>query len=375
MKALGLNETLLVGPRKFYIETNYLEDEKQVVGHVFEDGMLLETRERKLPPEVQEEDIQKLVKELQREIMRGIEVLFYVQKKVWRKKHAPSYNKLGVVFLQKNLISDAKKNFQEAIAIDENLIDAQKNLAIAFIKNQEFDQALKVLDRAIERKPDFPDLHNYKGIALLGKKNFIDAIRALETAISINENYSLAHLSLGLTYLSGLVESPIHPQLLPLEERQGKCLEHLKKAAATDHDLKTPEFDSAIHMIRESQFRDALDELLEIHNRQAFRLESVLENEFYLNFMFGGKSKDELAVAEYLENLKSEIAHHPSYPDLHNNLGVAYLIQCRNLFLRALEEFRRAIKLNPNYKLARKNLKLAENEGKGLLILLRALLK
>ncbi len=375
MKALGLNETLSVDSRKFYIETNYLEDEKQVVGHVFEDGMLLETRERKLPPDVQEEDIQKSVKELQREIMRGIEVLFYVQKKVWRKKHAPSYNKLGVVFLQKNLISDAKKNFQEAIAIDENLIVAQKNLAIAFIKNQEFDQALKVLNGAIERKPNFPDLHNYRGIALLGKKNFIDSIQALETAVSLNDHYSLAHLSLGLTYLSGLVESPIHPQLLPLEERQEKCLEHLKKAAASDHDLKTPEFDSVIHMIRESQFREALDELLEIHNRQAFRLDSVLENEFYLNFMFAGKSKDELAVKAYIENLKSEIAHHPRYPDLHSNLGVAYLIQCRNLFLRALEEFRRAIKLNPNYKLARKNLKLAENEGKGLLILLRALLK
>ncbi len=375
MKTLGLNETLLVGPRKFYVETNYMDDENRVVGHVFENGMLLETRERGLPPDVKEEDVQKSIKEIQREIARGIEVLFYVQKKVWRKKHAPSYNKLGVVFLQKNLISDAKKNFQEAIAIDENLIVAQKNLAIAFIKNQEFDQAIKVLDRAIEKRPNFADLYNYKGVALLGKKNFIDSIQVLETALSLNENYPLAHLNMGLTYLSGLVESPIHPQLLPLEERQQKCLEHLKKAAARDRNLQTPEFDSVISMIQDSQFREALDELLEIHNTLAFRLDSILEDEFYLNFMFGGKSKDELAVERYIENLKSEIAQHPKYPDLHNNLGVAYLIQCRNLFLRALEEFRRAIKLNPNYKLAKKNLKLAENEGKGLLILLRALLK
>jgi lipoprotein NlpI len=73
--------------------------------------------------------------------------------------------------------------------------------------------------------------------------------------------------------------------------------------------------------------------------------------------------------------MKQEIAEHPRYPDLHNHLGVAYLIQCRNLFLRALDEFRRAIRLNPNYRQAQKNLKLAENEGKGLFILLRALLK
>ncbi|NOY78999.1 MAG: tetratricopeptide repeat protein [Calditrichaeota bacterium] len=375
METLGLNETLVIDQRKFYIETNYIDEENRVVSHVFENGMLLETRERNLYSEVKEEHIQESVKELQRESVRRMEVLFYVQKKVWRKKHALSYNKLGVVFLQKNLIADAKKNFQEAIAIDEDLIDAQKNLAIAFIKNQEFDQALKVLNRAIEKEPNFPDLHNYKGIALLGKKNFLDSIQAFETALSLSENYPLAHLNMGLTYLSGLVESPIHPQLLPLEERQQKCLEHLKRAADLDRDLRMPEFDSVIRLVQDSQFREALDELLEIHSSRAFRLNSVLENEFYLNFMFGGKSKDEQAVETYIENLKAEIARYPRYPDLHNNLGVAYLIQCRNLFLRALEEFRRAIKLNPNYKLAKKNLKLAENEGKGLLILLRALLK
>ena len=375
MKALGLNESLLVGQRKFYVETNYMDDENRVVAHIFENGMLLETRERKLQLGAKEEDIQKTIKELQRESMRGIEVLFYIQKKVWRKRHAPSYNKLGITFLQKNLIPEAQKNFQEAIAIDENFIDAYRNLAITLIKNQEFDRAIKVLDQAIEKSPDFPDLFNYKGVALLGKKNFLDSVQAFEKALSLNENYSLAHLNLGLAYLSGLVESPIHPQLLPLEERQQKCLEHLKQASARNLELQTSEFDSIIRLVEDSQFREALDELLEIHNNLAFQLDSVLENEFYLNFMFGGKSKDELAVDKYIENLKSQIALHPKYPDLYNNLGVAYLIQCRNLFLRALGEFRKAIKLNPKYKLAKKNLKLAENEGKGLLILLRALLK
>jgi hypothetical protein len=56
-------------------------------------------------------------------------------------------------------------------------------------------------------------------------------------------------------------------------------------------------------------------------------------------------------------------------------LGIAHLIQCRNLFLRALEEFRVSLRINPGYKRAEKNLKLSENDGKGFLILLRAILK
>lgn len=375
MDALGLNETLLLGSRKFYFETNYLEEENRVVAHSFEDGVALDSRERLLSPDADEKDIQNAVKMLQRESIREIEVLFYIQKKVWRKRHALSYNKLGVIFLKKNLIKDAQKNLQEAIAIDENFIDAHKNLAVCFIHSQQFDRALKVLEKVIEKRPDLPDLYNYKGVALLGEKNFIDSVQAFEKALSLNKNFSLAHLNLGLAYLTGLVESPVHPQLLPLEERQKKSIEHLKIAFELKKELQTPEYSAIVQKVENSQFREALDELLEIHKNVAFSLNSVLENEFYLNFMFGGKSKDEGAVANYIEGLKEEIALHPRYPDLYNHLGVAYLIQCRNLFLRALGEFRRAIKLNPEYKQARKNLKLAENEGKGLLILLRALLK
>ena len=77
----------------------------------------------------------------------------------------------------------------------------------------------------------------------------------------------------------------------------------------------------------------------------------------------------------YTDQLKQTVDKFPKYADLRNNLGIAYLIQCRNLFLNALEQFRYALEINPQYKKAKKNLKLAENDGKGFLILLRAILK
>ena len=91
--------------------------------------------------------------------------------------------------------------------------------------------------------------------------------------------------------------------------------------------------------------------------------------------MYGGKGKDDSFIADYVQTLQETIEKYPHYADLRNNLGIANLIQCRNLFLNALAEFRTALKINPNYKRAEKNLKLAENDGKGFLILLRALLK
>jgi tetratricopeptide (TPR) repeat protein len=104
-------------------------------------------------------------------------------------------------------------------------------------------------------------------------------------------------------------------------------------------------------------------------------LDKYLESEFYLKFMFGGKGKDDEFIIDYTNQLQQAVDKYPDYADLRNNLGIAYLIRCRNLFLNALEEFREALKINPEYKKAEKNLKLAENDGKGFLILLRAILK
>jgi hypothetical protein len=51
------------------------------------------------------------------------------------------------------------------------------------------------------------------------------------------------------------------------------------------------------------------------------------------------------------------------------------LIQSRELFNTALRHFRQACDIHPGYERAKTNLKLAENDGKGFLILLRAMLK
>ncbi len=375
MDNVGLNETLSVGQRKFYFETDYAEEDGQIVTHVYEDGMLLVTKGKPIPKELSNGELEGELRELHRETIRTFERLFYLQKKVWAKKHAPSYNKIGVVFLSKNLYDDAIRNFQEALAIDGSLDSAWRNLVLAYIKGQRFDDALRALEKAPQSNAQFPDFLNLKGMALLGKKNFLDSVQVFEQALEKNENYALAHLNLGLAYLTSLVEAPLNLQLLSTEERTNRCLHHLRRAKSVLTASQNRELSYILEQIENSQTREALDNLLEIHKEVAFPLKSILENEFYLDYMFGGRNKDEMAVTQYIEALKKEIAEHPKYPDLHNHLGVAYLIQCRNLFLRALDEFRRAIRLNPGYTRAQKNLKLAENEGKGLLILLRALLK
>ncbi|MBN2090588.1 hypothetical protein JW964_13335, partial [candidate division KSB1 bacterium] len=134
-------------------------------------------------------------------------------------------------------------------------------------------------------------------------------------------------------------------------------------------------FDRIIESINSNSF-NTIPELVELINKNNPPVfDYSLENEFYLKFMFGGKGKDDLYIEDYIRQQLQLISDHSNYADLHNNLGIVYLIQCRNLFLKALDEFREALKINSDFKKAEKNLKLAENDGKGFLILLRAILK
>jgi cell fate (sporulation/competence/biofilm development) regulator YlbF (YheA/YmcA/DUF963 family) len=144
-----------------------------------------------------------------------------------------------------------------------------------------------------------------------------------------------------------------------------------------DFDIFNKQYiNAALDYIEANNFQEAFKALqnADADKKDANEFEN-LENEFYLNFMFGGKGKDDEFIQEYTNKLCSAIEKKPNFADLRNDLGIAYLIQCRNLFLKGLSEFRAALSINPEYERAKKNLKLAENDGKGFLILLRAILK
>jgi hypothetical protein len=91
--------------------------------------------------------------------------------------------------------------------------------------------------------------------------------------------------------------------------------------------------------------------------------------------MYGEEGRSAETVQKYVTKLECLVKEYPDFPDLHNFLGIAYLIQCRHLFNKSLHQFQTAVDINPKFEKAINHLKLAKNDGKGLLILLRAMLK
>jgi tetratricopeptide (TPR) repeat protein len=374
MTDVGLNSDVLAGGKNFHIQTTFLEPVDKIVSNIFDNGKVILKKELLLKNGLSKSNInvKEVTEGFHKEMVAEIELLYYISDKVKTIKHASSNNKLGVVFLKKNLFDEAIREFMTAIELDSEYVDAYKNLGIAYSRTKEYEKAVEIVKKGLEKQSDYADLFNTLGDIYLDQNQFEEAIAAFNKALEINPTYAETNLNLGITYLKSVVVKDENDKLPTFDVRKDIAIKHLQKAESFINSDKLIE---AYQYFDEGELVKSL-KILESARRERFNdLNSDFENEFYLKFMFGGKGKDDTFIVENINKLKEAIKKNPKYPDLRNNLGVAYLIQCRNLFLNALDEFRHALKLNPNFKKAEKNLKLAENDGKGFLILLRAILK
>lgn len=374
MENLGLNNDVLVGGRKFHVQTSFSESQKRLMSKVFNEGLVIESKEVPIEPDLSAPEIESRMEEMHQELMTEMEILYYIYEKVKTVRHATSSNKLGLLFLKKNLLRESIEQFNLALEIDPNFFEVYANLGRALMMAESYSEATEVLRKGAEKAPNFADIQNYLGIAFLYEMNFDEAVNHLRQAIMLNPNYIGAHYHLGISFLA----QSLHlngGSGLSREEIQSKALYHLDLASERMVDRQLPNFQRIMDLVSGHSYREAIDEFFRSQPKDVLTHFMNIENEFYLKFMYGGKGKDDAFIAEYVQTLQEMIEAHPNYADVRNSLGVANLIQCRNLFLKSLEEFRTALRINPKFKKAEKNLKLAENDGKGFLILLRAILK
>jgi len=368
---LGLNNDVLVGGRRFHVQTTYSANSDKILSHVFDNGRVVERRELDVTEEIKNATLPKKLKVVHQEMVAEIELLYYIAEKIRQVRHPMSCLKLGLVFMNKNLLDDAAAFLQLAVELEPNTPEVYSTLGCVNLRRGDFSNAEAILRKGVQLAPRFADLHQHLGVVCLEQGKFPQAFEALQTALEINPNFYQAHFHTTLALLLSLKA----PNASDPAEIMRRAQEHLARVAEGLPAYRTPRLEKALQLIDEGAYEPATQELQSLRQEINPETDLTFEHEFYLKFMYGGKGKDDDYIQRYTERLRLAIRDYPDYADLHNSLGVAYLIQCRNLFLRALEEFRVALRINPIFKRAEKNLKLSENDGKGFLILLRAILK
>ena len=218
-----------------------------------------------------------------------------------KEKEASAHYKLGISYINDNLLQKAFIEFQKAIEIDPGYRDGYYALGHVHFMQQSYGEAVTSFQKAVTIDPKYSDAYNYLGKVYEAQGKLDQAIIEYEQALK-NPQYDTPekpHLNLGLVY------------------------------------LKQEKYDQAVRSFQSVLRITPQGEVI-----------AVADNGLGKAYFQMGKIKE--AIASYQEAIR--IA--PSYVDAHLNLASAYLKEGSKGL--AAGTFKKVVELSPQSPQAKK---------------------
>lgn len=250
---------------------------------------------------------------------------------------APLYCVLGDIYLSTGYFEDAITEYKMAIWLDSFNIAAYRHLCRAYEEQGDYNQAIEIYNKLIAMAPNLPDLYSNLANIYYIKGEFDLAISNYQTAITLNPNPSW---------------TSVIAQTMGFVYQENKSDPDSAISAYQTAYVLTPD-DIDIYVNLGSAFYDKEDyqNALSIY-RQALEFQPHnAKIHCNLGFLYWGKGDTDEAMKSY----ELAIKYDESYDIAYNNLGVIYLDDLGRV-KKAIELFKKAVEVNPNYALAHFNL-------------------
>ena len=115
-------------------------------------------------------------------------------------QQAEVYNLQGEANLEKNLVKQAIRDFNHALEINPDFVDALVNRGSAHVLQNSYNDALNDLNHALDLEKKQAEIYNIRGEIYLLNKMLEPAIKDFTAAIILNPTYSDAYLNRARAY-------------------------------------------------------------------------------------------------------------------------------------------------------------------------------
>jgi len=371
MDNYDLRSEIVAKGHKYHVQTNLVASQKAIVTSLFYEGSLLSKQVDKYDSDLSVEAARLRVREYHEEKKSRIQSLLDIRQKLADIKDAKAHLKLSEALYRQSLYREALTEVVKAVKLGEENAKAFSILGNALVALGDTDKAVKSFNKALELSPNYPDLHNDIGRAYLKMKRCSEAVRSFEKAIALNKYYDDAFLNLATALCLNVVEKQDYELSKGLGERLQTIL---SKTLQLKPSLASPAFDEAQRAIDNRDYDIGYDRLAKIVDERMHVASNHLSLDLYLILKFNAENISEEEIDRYIERAVRALDANPDYADLQNDLGVLYTAKCKLYIDKAKSSFRSSLDINKDFKKAAKNLKLTENDGQGIHLLLRALL-
>ncbi len=170
----------------------------ELAGRLDELRILIETKERKVPPDALQHLSDGIAAEQRGETDSAAE--HYRDAMLIAGDYAPAAFALGKLYERTGDSYKANNFFQKAISTDSVYYSAYRFLYLNYIRTANFKPMIDLLSAAIAHGNDFFNIHYYLGIAYNGAGLSDEAVKQYDRALELNPNSVDANIQEGIAY-------------------------------------------------------------------------------------------------------------------------------------------------------------------------------
>lgn len=372
MAAIGYSDKFIRSGREYLLQTSINESRRCITCSLFHAGQLINSRSHPLPEETEGKGLMAKVAEIHRRSLADINTLLGIVERMQDLDKPELIEKLGRTLCAREMFDEGNELMTRAVEKYPNLPGIHNVLGRLYLARGIFDKAVEELSRASDLAPTYPDYRNFLGVAYLKANKPVAAISEFKKAAEFNIYYHEAYFNLGLGYLlNGVIKDDFNLA----RDLQAHCLNAFGKATLLNPGYLNEDYERGIALLKEGNFEEAYN----IFSRVASEAEALSAEErlleMFLQYIHGEHGMTEDGIAEYIKEISELLRANPGHADLHNELGMGYFIMSRFINGKAIYHFKEALRINPNFAKATRNLKLSENDLKGLEVLLEAIVR
>jgi tetratricopeptide (TPR) repeat protein len=364
------SEILSSGTR-YYVQSSLVPSQRTVVTSLFHEGTLLSRQTDRYDAALAPEALRTLVRRAhdvyKLRLMSLIDLRELLKKDVDGRAHL----KLGEALYRQKLYREAMAEVIRSIKLGLEDAGGYSILGNCLLALGDLDKAVRSFQKGIDLAPGYADLHNDLGRAYLKLERCREAVGCFDRALELNRYYQVALLNLAIALALNVGLKQDYELSKDLRTRMKRILDlnvQLKPQ------IDTEEFREARQAAESDRYDVVLEKLTRIREESDTVATADLSLEIYLILKFRAEELSEGDIDGLIDRLRAALEANPSYADIQNDLGVLYAAKCKIMIDKAHEAFGQALRRNPAFKKAEKNLKLAGNDRQGIHFLLKALL-
>lgn len=287
--------------------------------------------------------------------------------------HEPALlNYIGELFASRKMWLEARREFDRAVLMAPDYDRALYNLGCCYLNLNLYNEAAEYMQRAVTINSTFPDYLNRLGEAYLELSSCRKAVDQFRKAAQLNPYFWDPYYNMGLAHILNGVRREDYRMHIDLKR---KAMDMFEKAAVVLPALRSGSYFLGQRYLEEDRLAESYDAYVEAKTKAVGQPKPIPVSPLDLALCSDRFMPSEAELSGEIARLRDRVKIHPHYADLHFRLAQSYTILAQLVHRRSINEYEHALKINPEFNAARRNKKLAENEDKGMSVLVKAALK